>query len=61
MCSSCSVDECLCEEIFVNNSGKIFVLAGKRRSKKGTKPQLYEDTSMQPPTSQYGAPPGQGK
>ncbi|KAK3093589.1 hypothetical protein FSP39_017809 [Pinctada imbricata] len=40
--------------------------AGKRRGKKGgSKPQLYEDTSMQPPPPQqqygYGAPPqGQG-
>ncbi|XP_048732427.1 protein YIF1B-A-like isoform X2 [Ostrea edulis] len=34
---------------------------GKRKSKKGgLKPQLYEDTSMQPPPQQYGAPPGHG-
>lgn len=34
---------------------------GKRRQKKtGSRPQLYEDTSMQPPPSEYGAPHGQG-
>lgn len=39
-----------------------FFIAGKRRPKKaGSKPQLYEDTSMQPPPSEYGAHHGQGK
>lgn len=52
----------LCNYAFSKTNTITFFTAGKRRPKKaGSKPQLYEDTSMQPPPSEYGAHHGQGK